>query len=206
MFFFFLFFFFFLMIRRPPRSTLFPYTTLFRSPPARPERLAADGIVNDARRHLPVLLERDQHGPDGDVPDEVLGAVDRVDDPPARRRSLLPELLTEKARVRKGPREDRADGLLGLAVGLGHGCPVRLDGDLEAAAVVAERDLAGGASRLERRGDRRVHHSHSPRSSSTSLKTRRASTTTGMPPYVTCWKMTSAISWRVAPTLSAAWR
>src|SRR5471032_3482094 len=29
--FFFLLFFFFLMIRRPPRSTLFPYTTLFRS-------------------------------------------------------------------------------------------------------------------------------------------------------------------------------
>src|SRR5215211_7631846 len=26
---------FFLMIRRPPRSTLFPYTTLFRSPPRR---------------------------------------------------------------------------------------------------------------------------------------------------------------------------
>src|SRR5476649_3044593 len=37
-------FFFFLMIRRPPRSTLFPYTTLFRSSPlkarwrARPPR------------------------------------------------------------------------------------------------------------------------------------------------------------------------
>src|SRR5438093_8485171 len=29
--FFLFFFFFFLMIRRPPRSTLFPYTTLFRS-------------------------------------------------------------------------------------------------------------------------------------------------------------------------------
>src|SRR5438552_7459578 len=29
------FFFFFLMIRRPPRSTLFPYTTLFRSGSAR---------------------------------------------------------------------------------------------------------------------------------------------------------------------------
>src|SRR5690349_22397751 len=27
-----LLYFFFLMIRRPPRSTLFPYTTLFRSP------------------------------------------------------------------------------------------------------------------------------------------------------------------------------
>src|SRR5437870_8041644 len=43
----FLTFFFFLMIRRPPRSTLFPYTTLFRScrgrrrapePPALPAR------------------------------------------------------------------------------------------------------------------------------------------------------------------------
>src|SRR3712207_6862910 len=30
--------FFFLMIRRPPRSTLFPYTTLFRSLPPRPSR------------------------------------------------------------------------------------------------------------------------------------------------------------------------
>src|SRR5256885_6421417 len=36
-------FFFFLMIRRPPRSTLFPYTTLFRSDrgaPGRPVRAA----------------------------------------------------------------------------------------------------------------------------------------------------------------------
>src|SRR5256885_11547561 len=33
-----LFFFFFLMIRRPPRSTLFPYTTLFRSTNARATR------------------------------------------------------------------------------------------------------------------------------------------------------------------------
>src|SRR6266436_8119236 len=35
------FLFFFLMIRRPPRSTLFPYTTLFRSP--RPDRPALPG-------------------------------------------------------------------------------------------------------------------------------------------------------------------
>src|SRR5258708_40355645 len=34
---FFFFFFFFLMIRRPPRSTLFPYTTLFRSDMLPPE-------------------------------------------------------------------------------------------------------------------------------------------------------------------------
>src|SRR4249920_1526176 len=39
-FFIFLFlFFFFLMIRRPPRSTLFPYTTLFRSGGDVPERV-----------------------------------------------------------------------------------------------------------------------------------------------------------------------
>src|SRR2546427_13220367 len=41
------FFFFFLMIRRPPRSTLFPYTTLFRS----------RGAVRCRRRH-PAHLER----------------------------------------------------------------------------------------------------------------------------------------------------
>src|SRR2546430_12661673 len=31
------------MIRRPPRSTLFPYTTLFRSPPLE-QRVAHDGV------------------------------------------------------------------------------------------------------------------------------------------------------------------
>src|SRR6266508_4993777 len=47
--FFFLYSFFFLMIRRPPRSTLFPYTTLFRS-----------------RRHAGRRAQaRDRHGPVG---------------------------------------------------------------------------------------------------------------------------------------------
>src|SRR6266853_2816191 len=36
-------FFFFLMIRRPPRSTLFPYTTLFRSRAPRPCSLPTRG-------------------------------------------------------------------------------------------------------------------------------------------------------------------
>src|SRR2546428_6566150 len=35
--------FFFLMIRRPPRSTLFPYTTLFRSEQVELPRRSADG-------------------------------------------------------------------------------------------------------------------------------------------------------------------
>src|SRR3982751_7007346 len=38
-----LLFFFFLMIRRPPRSTLFPYTTLFRSPIEEPPITAPSG-------------------------------------------------------------------------------------------------------------------------------------------------------------------
>src|SRR6478672_8956721 len=42
--------FFFLMIRRPPRSTLFPYTTLFRSQSPRPLRLLepSRGLVDRA--------------------------------------------------------------------------------------------------------------------------------------------------------------
>src|SRR2546430_17158519 len=47
-------FFFFLMIRRPPRSTLFPYTTLFRSPAetrARAEAAAAVWLPAGNREH-----------------------------------------------------------------------------------------------------------------------------------------------------------
>src|SRR6266404_6867508 len=46
------FFFFFLMIRRPPRSTLFPYTTLFRSTTARlcPSAMGRDGSRRRARQ------------------------------------------------------------------------------------------------------------------------------------------------------------
>src|SRR3712207_6873464 len=42
-----MFFFFFLMIRRPPRSTLFPYTTLFRSFPM--FRLRQRGVPEHVR-------------------------------------------------------------------------------------------------------------------------------------------------------------
>src|SRR3712207_7894580 len=42
------------MIRRQPRSTLFPYTTLFRSPDPRPPGLRIHGAVPAARdRRLP---------------------------------------------------------------------------------------------------------------------------------------------------------
>src|SRR6266511_6054923 len=45
--------FFFLMIRRPPRSTLFPYTTLFRShaqPPSRASSRNHEGAQTDPNR------------------------------------------------------------------------------------------------------------------------------------------------------------
>src|SRR2546430_13317314 len=52
--------FFFLMIRRPPRSTLFPYTTLFRSP---------------ARRHVAVPLEQRRRDREGGGAERGLSAA-----------------------------------------------------------------------------------------------------------------------------------
>src|SRR2546426_9026811 len=67
-----LFFFFFLMIRRPPRSTLFPYTTLFRShrhgAPLRDEGFSAalgegEGSLAPGRAHArrTRLLRSEEH-------------------------------------------------------------------------------------------------------------------------------------------------
>src|SRR3989449_10484950 len=56
-------FFFFLMIRRPPRSTLFPYTTLFRSNWHR----RAESACVDVAAHMIVL----------DVTGEALADIDR---------------------------------------------------------------------------------------------------------------------------------
>src|SRR5256885_16345079 len=54
-------FFFFLMIRRPPRSTLFPYTTLFRSlDPFAGERLDAFRLVFVTFWVCPVVYRRER--------------------------------------------------------------------------------------------------------------------------------------------------
>src|SRR5215211_8035978 len=47
-------FFFFLMIRRPPRSTLFPYTTLFRS------LVGGGGVPGPDQPHLQLHAERSE--------------------------------------------------------------------------------------------------------------------------------------------------
>src|SRR2546430_14232633 len=59
------FFFFFLMIRRPPRSTLFPYTTLFRS-----KRVS---FLSSAVRELALENVRVVSGRVEDVMDELEG-------------------------------------------------------------------------------------------------------------------------------------
>src|SRR3712207_8204976 len=71
--------FFFLMIRRPPRSTLFPYTTLFRS--------GADGVPH--RAHLDQRPARRLRPP----PDEVGAAL--------RRRLLRSEEHTSELQSRQ---------------------------------------------------------------------------------------------------------
>src|SRR5258705_3089501 len=53
--------FFFLMIRRPPRSTLFPYTTLFRSPCCRPPCRAHASPRRFARSSTPGKSRSEEH-------------------------------------------------------------------------------------------------------------------------------------------------
>src|SRR5215813_9889345 len=84
------FLFFFLMIRRPPRSTLFPYTTLFRS-----HECVLDGRGDLAGRGIvrtPALTGRD----------DLVRAVDRDRDPAVRDREA-------RAAPADLDREQRAD-------------------------------------------------------------------------------------------------
>src|SRR5256885_12708380 len=83
------FFFFFLMIRRPPRSTLFPYTTLFRSP------------VDGAGSHACSERGPPRHGAADDSPPDpaVRGAVRRSEEHMSELQSpcnLVCRLLLEK--------------------------------------------------------------------------------------------------------------
>src|SRR3712207_7869682 len=72
-------FFFFLMIRRPPRSTLFPYTTLFRS--------RADGD----RSELPGEGQREHRQQRRRLLDRGGGREDDVGDPLGRRHGHGPD-------------------------------------------------------------------------------------------------------------------
>src|SRR5438552_12408906 len=83
--------FFFLMVRPPPRSTLFPYTTLFRSgvdPELTEHEVRVPGV-----RHQPVLLGRsEEHTSELQSPDHLVCRL----------------LLEKKNRPRRTPRARRS--------------------------------------------------------------------------------------------------
>src|SRR3712207_6874763 len=81
--------FFFLMIRRPPRSTLFPYTTLFRSTnPTRPH------TVNTLDEHLDMLMVC--HHLDSSVPEDLAFRSEEHTSELQSRQYLVCRLLLEK--------------------------------------------------------------------------------------------------------------
>src|SRR3712207_8497217 len=105
--------FFFLMIRRPPRSTLFPYTTLFRSGRARPPECAARPVdgAREAHGHpgkthpraRPPTLRR---GGARDLPDrpgelDQCGRSEEHTSELQSRQYLVCRLLLEKKKVTK---------------------------------------------------------------------------------------------------------
>src|SRR5260370_3454869 len=87
------FFFFFLMIRRPPRSTLFPYTTLFRS--------AFEGAENGNRRRYRAIAveQRGAHQADDQKPGAPGSGLGRSEEHTSELQShlnLVCRLLLEK--------------------------------------------------------------------------------------------------------------
>src|SRR5690349_22454979 len=104
---------FFLMIRRPPRSTLFPYTTLFRSAASvgRPcrriagrERLHRRLVHGVDVAHRPVILRA---GDDdlGVAAAHVPGRSEEHTSELQSRRDLVCRLLLEKKKKKKNKRD-----------------------------------------------------------------------------------------------------
>src|SRR5690348_18124167 len=91
---------FFIVLRRPPRSTLFPYTTLFRS---------AVGEFKDApgmRRHLGVMRGNDERG-----------LLFRSEEHTSELQSpvhLVCRLLLEKKKLRSAPRASHCRAVAGI--------------------------------------------------------------------------------------------
>src|SRR3712207_6860118 len=100
------------MIRRPPRSTLFPYTTLFRSPHATASLALIEtgsGSETDLEEALGRLLPRDdrwthQHGSPGHGADHVLRSEEHTSELQSRQ-YLVCRLLLEKKQRYTAPSE-----------------------------------------------------------------------------------------------------
>src|ERR1044071_10257268 len=98
-----LLFFFFLMIRRPPRSTLFPYTTLFRSRFARVER---NLVRRRARPNECAILRSEEH----------------TSEPPVTSGYLVCRLLLEKKNTNSA-KVRTAQVQMGSCSQVSHGAP-----------------------------------------------------------------------------------
>src|SRR2546426_4096459 len=86
------------MIRRPPRSTLFPYTTLFRSVSSPTEAWMSPPLT---RRGIDVLLSED---PAGGMPDSIRAVGGRSEEHTSELQSpcnLVCRLLLEKKKKNK---------------------------------------------------------------------------------------------------------
>src|SRR5438105_8073740 len=90
--FFHFFFFFFLMIRRPPRSTLFPYTTLFRSV------ITTGGIIET---NSDGIISLNMAGDDYRSEEHTSELQSRVD--------LVCRLLLEKKKKKKKKKQTKKD-------------------------------------------------------------------------------------------------
>src|SRR2546430_6475021 len=94
------------MIRRPPRSTLFPYTTLFRSPPGIAAGVHADAFPVGKRREV-------LHGDTGCV--GTIGDTGRSEEHTSELQSqsnLVCRLLLEKKKKKKKHRYKRAASIV----------------------------------------------------------------------------------------------
>src|SRR5258708_28339675 len=94
------------MIRRPPRSTLFPYTTLFRSPPLRGRHvcieLSDQGRADIGREPPDGQVEHDDHNPRRDPQRRGQVAADRSEEHTSELQSpdhLVCRLLLEKKKT-----------------------------------------------------------------------------------------------------------
>src|SRR3712207_7570296 len=93
-------YFFFLMIRRPPRSTLFPYTTLFRSD------VIGSGQVQAGAARFERQDEDTRPAPRLEAPDQGIALFRRSEEHTSElqsRQYLVCRLLLEKKNLRTRP-------------------------------------------------------------------------------------------------------
>src|SRR6266498_5416193 len=83
------------MIRRPPRSTLFPYTTLFRSPGRQVRRRVDRAVVSHEEQRGGMDLEVEM----GRSPRRVAGVADEADHVPPAHLGAVPGQGRERRKM-----------------------------------------------------------------------------------------------------------